>query len=52
MRGDAAADVEIRRLAIAVFKLLEQEAPNLFGDYRLVDLPEGGQAVVTEHRKV
>ncbi len=52
MRGDAAADVEIRRLAIAVYKLLEQEAPNLFGDYRLVDLPEGGQAVVTEYRKV
>jgi len=52
MRGDAAADVEIRRLALAVYKLLEREAPNLFGDYRLVDLPEGGQAVVTEHRKV
>lgn len=52
MRGDAAADVEIRRLAIAVYKLLEREAPNLFGDYRLVDLPGGGQAVVTEHRKV
>ena len=52
MRGDAAADVEIRRLAIAVYKLLEQEAPNLFGDYRLIDLPGGDQAVVTEHRKV
>ena len=52
MRGDAAADVEIRRLAIAVCKLLQAEAPNLFGDYTLVDLPEGGQAVTTEHRKV
>jgi thymidylate synthase (FAD) len=52
MRGDAAADVEIRRLAIAVFKLLEKVAPNLFGDYSLIDLPEGGQAVTTEHRKV
>ncbi len=52
MRGDAAADVEIRRLAIAVCKLLQQEAPNLFGDYTLLDLPEGGQAVTTEHRKV
>ena len=52
MRGDAAADVEIRRLAIAVFKLLQEEAPNLFGDYTLLDLPEGGQAVTTEHRKV
>ncbi len=52
MRGDAAADVEIRRLAIAVYKLLKDEAPNLFGDYTLVDLPEGGQAVTTEYRKV
>ena len=52
MRGDAAADVEIRRLAIAVCKLLQNEAPNLFGDYTLIDLPEGGQAVTTEHRKV
>ena len=52
MRGDAAADVEIRRLAIAVFKVLKREAPNLFGDYTLTDLPEGGQAVTTEHRKV
>jgi thymidylate synthase (FAD) len=52
MRGDAAADVEIRGLAVAVLKLLQQEAPNLFGDYTLTDLPEGGQAVTTEHRKV
>lgn len=51
-RGDAAADVEIRRLAIAVLKLLQAEAPNLFGDYAIVDRPEGGQAVTTPHRKV
>jgi thymidylate synthase (FAD) len=52
MRGDAAADVEIRRLAIAVLDVLRRAAPNLFGDYILVDLPEGGQAVTTPHRKV
>jgi thymidylate synthase (FAD) len=52
MRGDAAADVEIRRLAIAVLQRLQSDAPNLFGDYSLIDLPEGGQAVTTEHRKV
>jgi thymidylate synthase (FAD) len=52
MRGDVAADVEIRRLAVTVLKLLQSEAPNLFGDYTLVDLPEGGQAVTTLHRKV
>jgi thymidylate synthase (FAD) len=52
MRGDAAADVEIRRLAIAVLEILQREAPNLFGDYTFVDLPEGGRAVMTPHRKV
>ena len=52
MRGDSAADVEIRRLAIAVCKLMQQEAPNLFGDYNLIDLPDGGQAVTTQFRKV
>jgi thymidylate synthase (FAD) len=52
MRGDQAADVEIRRLAVAVCKLMQQEAPNLFGDYSLIDLPEGGQAVTTPFRKV
>ncbi|MBV8677347.1 MAG: FAD-dependent thymidylate synthase, partial [Planctomycetaceae bacterium] len=52
MRGDAAADVEIRKVAIAVLQLLQAESPNLFGDYTLIDLPEGGQAVSTRHRKV
>ncbi len=52
MRGDAAADVEIRRLAIAILELLQRESPNLFGDYTIVDLPEGGRAVATSHRKV
>ena len=46
MRGDPAADVEIRKVAVAVLKLLQAESPNLFGDYTLIDLPEGGQAAV------
>jgi thymidylate synthase (FAD) len=52
MRGDAAADAEIRKVALAVLKVLQSDSPNLFGDYALVDLPEGGQAVKTAHRKV
>jgi thymidylate synthase (FAD) len=52
MRGDAAADVEIRRLAVAVLELLKREAPNLFCDYTLVAAPDGSQAVSTPHRKV
>src|SRR4051794_21172428 len=52
MRGDAAADVEIRKVAIAILKLLRAESPSLFGDYTLVDLPGGDQAATTPHRKV
>jgi thymidylate synthase (FAD) len=52
MRGDQHADVEIRKVALAMLKILREESPNLFGDYALVDLPEGGQATDTPHRKV
>lgn len=52
MRGDAAADAEIRKVALAVLKVLRDESPNLFGDYTLTDLPEGGQAVAASYRKV
>lgn len=52
MRGDVAADMEIRRLAVAVLKVLQTASPNLFGDYRLVDTPDGVQAVTTDYKKV
>jgi thymidylate synthase (FAD) len=52
MRGDAAADVEIRKVALAILELVQADSPNLFGDYSLVDLPEGGRATSTPHRKV
>ncbi len=52
MRGDPAADVEIRKVALAVLRLVQREAPHLFGDYEIYSLPEGGQAARTPHRKV
>jgi thymidylate synthase (FAD) len=52
MRGDPAADVEIRKVALAMLEVLRVASPNLFGDYAIVDLPEGGRAATTEHRKV
>jgi thymidylate synthase (FAD) len=52
MRGDPAADVEIRKVAVAVLKVLQAESPNLFGDYVLTDVPGGGQAAASPHRKV
>ena len=51
-RGDASADAEIRKVALLMLKILQTESPNLFGDYTIVDLPGGSQAVTTPHRKV
>jgi thymidylate synthase (FAD) len=52
MRGDPAADVEIRSVAIAMLEVLQRESPNLFGDYELITLEQGGRAARTHHRKV
>ncbi len=52
MRGSRHAEDEIRKLAIAVLKILQVEAPNLFGDYQLVPLPDGTFEAVTQYRKV
>ena len=50
--GDPAADVEIRKVVLAVLAILQAESPNLFGDYELVQLPDGTQAAQTKYRKV
>jgi thymidylate synthase (FAD) len=52
MRGSRHADVEIRKLAIALLRVMQREAPNLFGDYELVSLPDGTYETTTPHRKV
>jgi thymidylate synthase (FAD) len=52
LRGNRHAEVEIRKLAVAVLRLLQKEAPNLFGDYELVALPDGTFEATTPHRKV
>jgi thymidylate synthase ThyX len=52
LRGSRHAETEIRKLAVAVLKILQAEAPSLFADYRLVPLPDGTAEAVTEHRKV
>src|SRR5690606_38657045 len=36
MRGSEAAETEIRILALKVLEVLREEAPNIFGDYRVV----------------
>jgi thymidylate synthase (FAD) len=52
LRGDIHAEAEIRALACDVARLLKQEAPNLFGDYEIVTLPDGTERTRTTHRKV
>ncbi len=52
MRGSRHAEVEIRKLAVQVLRILQQEAPHMFGDYELVPLPDGTLEAVTPHRKV
>jgi len=52
MRSDPAADAEIRKVAVAVLRLLQAESPNLFGDYTIRESPGGGESATTPHRKV
>jgi thymidylate synthase (FAD) len=52
LRGNRHAETEIRKLAIAVLRVMQKEAPNLFGDYQLVPLPDGTFEATTPHRKV
>lgn len=52
LRASEHAETEIRKVAGRVLRLLQADAPNLFGDYTLEDLPDGSQAARTPHRKV
>jgi thymidylate synthase (FAD) len=52
LRGSRYAEVEIRKLAMKLLQLLQKEAPNIFGDYQLVPLPDGTFEASTPHRKV
>lgn len=52
LRASEGADTEIRILAIKILRLLQQEAPNLFNDYRITKRPDGTEVVDTEFRSV
>jgi thymidylate synthase (FAD) len=52
LRGDEHADVEIRKLAVAVLRIMQKEAPALFGDYEIRKLADGTEATHTQFRKV
>jgi thymidylate synthase (FAD) len=52
MRGSPTADVEIRRLAVAVLRLLQSEAPHIFSDLKIVPQDDGTEIVEAEYSKV
>jgi thymidylate synthase (FAD) len=52
MRASRHAEVEIRKLAVGVLRIMMKEAPNLFRDYELTPLPDGTFEASTPHRKV
>ena len=52
LRASRHAEVEIRKLAVAVLRIMQKEAPHIFGDYQLLPLPDGTYEATTQHRKV
>jgi len=52
LRCSEFADVEIRKVAAKILEIMQKEAPNIFADYKWVELPDGTRAATTEHRKV
>lgn len=52
LRASRHAEVEIRKLAVGVLRIMQGEAPHLFSDYQLTPLPDGTLEAATPHRKV
>ncbi len=52
LRGGEGAEPEIRRLAVALARLMREEAPSLFGDIEIVPLPDGTEGTRVAHQKV
>jgi thymidylate synthase (FAD) len=52
LRGAEGAEAEIRRVAIKLLLLMQQEAPTLFGDYEIARLEDGTEVARTAWQKV
>jgi thymidylate synthase (FAD) len=52
MRGAAYADWEIRKLALMILDILKSEAPLLFGDFEINEMPDGTQTTAPKYSKV
>ena len=51
-RASQFADLEIRRLAIMVLEVLQEEAPLLFQDFTISDFPDGTRIAIPKYSKV
>ena len=52
MRGSEWAEVEIRKVALDILRIMQREAPNLFSDYDIVRLEDGTEVARTQFEKV
>jgi thymidylate synthase (FAD) len=52
LRGGEGAEAEIRRVALKLLRLMQQEAPTLFGDYEIARLEDGTEVARTAWQKV
>lgn len=51
-RASLEADAEIRRLALALLRIMNREANNLFDDFSVATADDGTEYAACEHRKV
>jgi len=52
LRGSLTADVEMRKVAVKMLRLMQTEAPNIFNDYTILKAEDETEIVTTEYKKV
>jgi thymidylate synthase (FAD) len=52
LRCNEHAETEIREVAALVLELLQKEAPSIFGDYELTNMPDGTRVASTPYKKI
>lgn len=52
LRANEHAETEIRLVAVQILRILQQESPNIFGDYSVEKLPDGSEVARTPNHKV
>jgi len=48
LRASQWAEVEIRKVAVKILRIMQQEAPSMFSDYQIVPLPDGTEIAQTQ----